>query len=106
MSSALNAFAKNMMITSYSLLNITIEDFSCPTKKKSDDSSQEDDSSCKICDCLMDKKNYKNCFSKTLVDETNNYCCFGLISMYGLRLGACMELQKKYICLRYETKTN
>ena len=79
-------FAKEMRI--YSHPNITIEEFSCPTKEKSDDSS------CKDCNCIMDKENYKNCLNETVVDEANNFCCFALISINGAKQGLCKELQK------------
>ena len=87
-------FVKQVLNATYSKNNVTIDVFSCPTKEKSDDSSHEDDSSSKNCTGSMDEKNYKNCFSKTLVDETNNYCCFGLMSINGEKQGGCMELLK------------
>ena len=87
-------FVKLWLIAKYSQNNMTIEDFSCPTKEKSDDSSKEDDSSSKNCTGGMDEKNYKNCFSKTVVDETNNYCCFALMSINEEKQGGCKEFQK------------
>ena len=87
-------FDKQAIISLYSLMNITVEDFSCLTKEKIDDSSEEDDSYRKNCNGTMSQKNYKNCFSKTVVDETNHQCCFGLLSANGEKQGGCMELQK------------
>ena len=51
-------FVKLGLIATYSQNNFTIEDFSCPTKEKSEDSSKEDDSSSKNCTGEMDEKNY------------------------------------------------
>ena len=87
-------FIKQTLAATYSQFNSTLEDFSCPTKEKSDDSSKEDDSSTKNCSCIMDEKNYKNCFSKTLQNETNNYCCFVLMSINGENQGGCIEIEK------------
>ena len=80
--------SKESWIRVYSKLEMTIEEFSCPTKEKSDDSFNN------VCRAVIDKANYKNCFNKTLVDEANNYCCFALLSQNGKEGGGCIELQK------------
>ena len=88
-------FIKQSLISQYSNNNYTLENFSCPIyEKNNNDSSQEDDTSSNICDCAMDEKNYKNCFSKTVEDNKNNFCCYVSFSIKGATQGGCSELQK------------
>ena len=87
-------FTRLQLASKYARLNYTLEEFSFPNTQKYDDSSKEDDSSSNVCDNQIEAQNYKNCFSKTLADDKNDFCCFGTFSVDGKSYNGCLELNK------------
>ena len=81
--------AKKMLISQYSQLNYSLEDFSCPTKKK------EDDTSSNVWEFKIDPEKGKDCFGLTLKDEKNNYCWYMKVSIDGISQSVCREFTKE-----------
>ena len=81
-------FAKKVLISQYKEQNFTLEDFSCPTKKKEDDTSNN------LCDFKTGPKESKDCFGLTLTDESN-YCCYMKVSIDGISQSVCREITKE-----------
>ena len=81
-------FMKKVLVSQYSGLNYTLEDFSCPTKEKKDDTPNTQ------CD-YKDPKESKDCFSSTLIDEKNNHCCYMKVTIDGTSQGLCREISKE-----------
>ena len=86
--------------------NSTLEELACPSNRKDNDSSHEDQQpSINLCN-NFETKDTKSCFSKDVIDENNNYCCFLKVSLGNLTKSGCGELPKNETVSDLKQKLN